>query len=265
MAETALIEAPGTPVSAVRQEYDLEGLTFAQRVALDPTIDLDRMNKIIAMEVESQKREAKKAFMRAKVAAKAELPRVLKGTDNVHTKSKYADLAAIDRAVTPILTKHGFTVEFDAVDGEKPNHINITCRTIHEEGHADAFTLSWPLDGAGLKGTSNKTTVQAMKSTITFARRTMKMMAFDISDSDDNDGNLPPPPSGNRLTEQQLTHLRKLLKDLGREETPFMEFVKAQGIEADTLEDVPFESYDTLAATLAGFIQKQAEGQPDDQ
>ena len=46
---------------------------------------------------------------------------------NPQTRSKYASLAAIDRALRPIYTKHGFSVTFDTGE-DAPENVSVDTR-----------------------------------------------------------------------------------------------------------------------------------------
>lgn len=213
---------------------------------------LDMIDRLRTMAKEERQEKAKLAFMAAKVAAKAEIPRVLKSRKNDHTKSKYADLAAIDEAVTPAITRHGFTLDFTAIPSEgRAGYIDVTCTTLHREGHSESFTLPWPLDGEGMKGNTNKTPVQAMKSTITFARRTMKMMAFDIADADDEDGNAPTPPQ-ETLSLQQMKVLDDLVERTGTDRKTFLAYAKVE-----SMGDIYTKNFDRLKKILEGKLEQK--------
>lgn len=212
---------------------------------------LDMIDRLRTMAKEERQEKAKLAFMAAKVAAKAEIPRVLKNRKNDHTKSKYADIAAIDEAVTPVITAHGFTLDFTAVPSERAGYIDVTCTTIHKEGHSESFTLPWPLDGEGMKGNSNKTPVQAMKSTITFARRTMKMMAFDIADAEDDDGNRAP-PKRETLSPEQITVIEDLITRSGTDRKLFLEYAKVSEVA-----DIVSKNFDRLKKILEGKLEQK--------
>ena len=54
--------------------------------------------------------EAKEAFQAAMAQAQAEMPSVVKDRENSHLKSKYAQLEAIDDAIRPVYTRHGFSL-----------------------------------------------------------------------------------------------------------------------------------------------------------
>lgn len=259
MADTAVatIDAEAqVPVDHLPQKYDDLELTFEQRLILDPSIDLDRVNAVRAMRREEEAEAARKAFIQAKIKVQSEVPVIIRNQANDHTKSNYADLAAIDAVLTPILKLHGFTTDASAATSLKEGHIDVTFTTSHEAGHFEAFTLPWPIDTHGTGGKQNKTGVQGMKSTLTFARRSMKLMAFDIADKD-NDGNAPQPLSGESLTEAQVKEIRAMLKKLDRKEEAFLQFMASKNVTvASELESVPIESFKRMQATLAGLAKK---------
>jgi len=231
-------EAPASTSHNDLTKYLPEDASIVER-AVFAGMPLDMIDRLRAMAKEERQENAKLAFMAAKVAAKAEIPRVLKKRKNSHTKSNYADLAAIDEAVTPVITAHGFTLDFTAVPSERANHIDVTCTTIHRDGHSESFTLPWPLDGEGMKGNSNKTPVQAMKSTITFARRTMKMMAFDIADADDDDGNNAKPQTEPLVGPEEMTVLDDLLKQTKSDRKAFFAYAKVEGMSEIWMKNFP--------------------------
>jgi hypothetical protein len=55
--------------------------------------------------------QARKAFDMAIAAAKAEIPVVVKNATG-HNSKRYADFAAIARAVDPVISKHGLSYRF---------------------------------------------------------------------------------------------------------------------------------------------------------
>lgn len=213
---------------------------------------LDMIDRLRTMAKEERQEKAKLAFFADKVAAKAEMPPVRRNRTNSHTRSTYADLAAIDAAITPIITKHGFTTEATATTSSVPGHIAVTFKTIHNQGHSEEFTLDWALDGEGIKGNSNKTPVQALKSTLTFARRVMKMMAFDIADTDDDDGNAAN-PARKTIGREQMDELDALLTEWGGDRKTFFDFFNVKG-----MADIAESQFEKAKAML----QKKIDAKP---
>ncbi|WP_017277255.1 ERF family protein [Sinorhizobium meliloti] len=113
---------------------DAPMVAMIERIVMDPSIPIDRLEQMLAMKerMEDRNREmaredreyaAKTAYFSAMSACQAELPVVTKNRRNSHTNSSYADLAAIEDQAMPIIYKHGFGVSFQP-DGYNPKSAN---------------------------------------------------------------------------------------------------------------------------------------------
>lgn len=191
-----------------------------ERVAMDPTVPIERLKEMLAMKermedraLEAADRLAKKAFFAAMSKCQAELPVVTKNQKNDHTKSNYADLAAIEQQAMPIIHQHGFAVSFQPDGYNELGELRILWEISHEDGHVRNGDAGIPVDGAGSKGTVNKTGTQAFGSTATYGRRYLLCMLFNISTGDDRDGNRADDDA--TITNQQRDELQNLIEDLG--------------------------------------------------
>lgn len=166
--------------------------------AADPRMDVEKVERLFAMHKEMMAREAEAAFNDAMARAQAKVVPIAKDRRNDHTKSWYATLAAINDAVNPIYSAEGLAVSFDTYsperDGkdlpplEKGWH-RVVAIVSHKGGHSRKYHLDAPLDDAGKDGTKNKTGIQAMGSTVSYLRRYLVCMIFNVATADDNDGN----------------------------------------------------------------------------
>ena len=150
----------------------------------------------------------------------SEVGPIVRGQSNDHTRSKYADLADIERIVTPILTSHGFSTTCVPVACDLSGHIRMRLTIGHEEGHEKVYEDDFPLDGAGSGGKVNKTPIQAKGSTQTYARRYLKASALDLAFMDDGDGNVPAPVQ-QTVTAEQYVILRDMIDTTGTDEAKF--------------------------------------------
>ena len=121
-------------------------------------------------------------------------PVIVTDAENDHTQSRYATLAAINKAIVPIYSAEGLSVSFDTET--KNDHDPIPqgfLRTLayvsHAAGDTRRYHIDLPPDSVGAKGNTNKTGVQAAGSTNEYARRYLVRMIFNISTYDDEDGN----------------------------------------------------------------------------
>ncbi|MCE6977286.1 hypothetical protein EI534_07710 [Pseudomonas frederiksbergensis] len=129
------------------------------------------------------------------VSAQKRIKPVTRNALNKHTASTYARLEDIDRAISPIFTEEGFSLSFGTADSRLPGHLRVTCECMHAGGHTKLYQLDLPIDAAGSGGKTNKTGVQANGSTISYGRRYLTQMIFNVTTTDDDDdGNSGAPP-----------------------------------------------------------------------
>lgn len=252
--ETETNEVEQETLPAVAKEtapmvHDTEGLTFAQRVALDPSIDIERLRAVIEMETASQGREAEKAFNAAFAAMQPELPAVTKGGENKHLSSTYARLEDIQAAVKPMLAKHGFSVRWssETIDGQ----IYVKCHLSHAAGHSIKDTL--PLPVIEQKGTN---ALQQRGIAMSYGKRYTLCNVLGIQlGGEDNDGQVD--LSGDVLTPDQVKTIRTLLAKMDRKEEAFLAYMGRNGVTvASELESVPIESFEKMQQVLAQWAKK---------
>ena len=111
-------------------------LNVIAQAATDPSFDLDRLERLFGMARQVKADEAKEAFQAAMAQAQAEMPSVVKDRENSHLKSKYAQLEAIDDAIRPVYTRHGFSLMFSQRAAEQAGDIVIVCTVLHKAGHS---------------------------------------------------------------------------------------------------------------------------------
>ena len=164
-------------------------LTMIERAARDPLVDVSKMERMFEMRERVMKSSAEQAFNASFVAVRATVGPVVKNKSNTQTQSKYADLFAIADLLDPVMTENGFGATFGTADCPLEGHYRITGTLLHAQGHSKEYHADVPVDGAGLKGNSNKTATHAFGSTMTYGRRYLKLAMFDLSITD---------PDGNR-------------------------------------------------------------------
>lgn len=218
MADGQLTTVGERDVAPIHQ--DNEALTFAQRVALDTTVDIDRLEKIIQMERESQRHEAERAFNVALSDMQPELPAV-QANGRGDKQAKYGKLEDIQAAIKPILQKHGFAVRFKVHDGE--NSLAVECILSHKAGHSDSDRISLPYDKTG-----SKNDVQARGSTVSYGKRYTLCNILNIQvGGEDDDGKRA---NQETVGPEQMTEIDALLKRWGGDRQSFFEYLKVDGM-----------------------------------
>ncbi len=193
VAEREVLEQPQAhAVVAVTSAGGL--LTAITQAATNPQMDMDKVERMFKMHQVMVAQDAEAAFNDAMARTQTKIAPIVTDADNDHTHSRYATLAAINKAIVPIYSAEGLSVSFNTETKNDADPIpEGWMRTIalvsHKQGHTRSYHLDLPPDGVGAKGNTNKTGVQAAGSTNEYARRYLTRMIFNISTFDDNDGN----------------------------------------------------------------------------
>lgn len=160
-----------------------------QQALMMPEQGVDRLERMWIMHKEMQDRDAARAYADAMKACQKEMPAIQKRGKNKQTNSRYALLEDINRLITPIYTRHGFSLSFGTDRSELPDHVGIVCDVMHDGGYSKTYTYDAPIDNVGIKGEKNKTTTHGRGSAISYGRRYLVMMIFNLTIGDDDDGN----------------------------------------------------------------------------
>lgn len=180
------------------------------QMALQQDVDVAKLESLMEMQKSWLADEAFRAYAAAMNLCQREMPVVVRDKENKHTKTMYAQLETIAAAIRPIYTKHGFSLEFSEAECPMEGHRRIVCNIQHEAGHQKQFHLDSMLDDAGTKGATTKTPIQALGSTVSYLRRYLTLMIFNIAVADeDKDGNAHEP----LLSETEITILRTKCHD----------------------------------------------------
>lgn len=159
-----------------------------ERAALNPDVDVAKMERLLDMQERILQRQAAADFSAAMMAAQTEMQPIVRNKTNNQTSSNYADLEQVDAAIRPIYTRHGFSLTFGESKSDIEGYRRITCKVNHIGGHSDTAYMDLPLDDEGIKGSKNKTATHATGSTMSYGRRYLTMMIFNLVTVDD-DGN----------------------------------------------------------------------------
>lgn len=194
-------------------------------LAIEKGLDAEQLNRLMDLKDRHEATEARKAFALAMQECQAAMAPIARNATNPHTKSAFANLEAVNRAITPIYTKHGFSLSYGSGEAKRPDDIRITCRVMHKAGHSEDYFLDLPPDGVGAKGGSPAMNpVQGRGSTVSYGRRYLALMIFNLTIGDDTDGNGP--ESEDTLLAAEVDELRELVRSKGRSDEEVLRFLK---------------------------------------
>ena len=236
------VAADQPPQPPVPQSDSAAILSMIDRAARDPSVDIDKMERLFAMHerVEAKSREA--AYLAALSSMQAELPAVARRGKG-HNDKSYARFEDIVAAVRPILVKHGFSLSFRTSQDDKA--IRITGILGHSGGHSATTDIVLPADTSG-----NKNVVQAWGSSTSYGKRYVALSLLGIaSENEDNDAKA----ATVSITPDQAEELAKLITETHTEIDLVLQFHKVE-----SLSDMTAADYRTAKAKLVARKQHLA-------
>lgn len=253
MTAVAIPTQPTPPPAPVAQRQDGDAIiSMIERAARDPNVDVDKMVRLFDMHKEAEARRAILSFNTSMKEAQKEMEPVARRARNTQTNSSYATFEDVAAVITPIYTKHGFSLSFGTADSPHPNHYRIICEISHEHGDVRTRFADIPIDIAGMKGNQNKTATHAFGSTMSYGRRYLTLLIFNVATRDDKDGNRPN-ESGELITPEQATTIRNALKFAGADERRFLARIKLEAVE-----DILASKFDKALDVIKSFPRKEA-------
>ncbi len=209
------------------QDYSGGLHSVIERAARDPNTDVEKMERLFALQERLLAREAEQAFSEAKYLAQGEMPQIKRTGKNDQTNSTYAELDEIAAKIDPIAHKYGFSTSYGTADSPKENHYRVTARLRHRGGFFEDYFADVPMDNVGMKGSKNKTDTHGFGSTMSYGRRNLKLMIWDRATTDD-DGNAA--GTGAPISFTDLEALKMRCAQVGRTEEQFAKFLKVPGL-----------------------------------
>lgn len=174
-------------------------VSMFERLAKDPAVDVEKLQRLIDMQERVMRVNAKAAFDAAYARMQAELPEITeKGEIKVRgdLRSRYARLEDIQTAIKPILKTYGFAVRHRTEwPDERQGIIRIVGILSHEQGHSEESVFEAPMDKS-----EYRTDIQSMGSTVSYGRRYTTIDLLNIvtrgADNDGSTAGRPTPPDG---------------------------------------------------------------------
>lgn len=186
--QTEIVKQDSQPPTIRKDESTI--VDVIARCAADPSVDVEKMQRLLDMQLQIAAREAEKEFNAAMTAAQSEMGRISADATNPQTRSKYASYAQLDRHLRPIYTKHGFSISFNEATSDKPDTSLVVAIVAHSSGHSRTYQKLMPADGKGAKGGDVMTKTHAAGSAMSYGMRYLLKGIFNVAvGEDDDDGN----------------------------------------------------------------------------
>lgn len=234
--------ATGTAVATVQSITPMQML----QTALEKGADLEQMQQLMDLQDRWEKNEARKAYVVAMAAFKADPPTLMK-TKKVSFDSKdgkttteyrHATLDNVAGMIGAALSKHGLSHAWKTEQGEG-GMIRVTCTITHVLGHSESVWLQSSPDSSG-----GKNNIQAVGSTVSYLERYTILAITGLATKDqDDDGNAA--GEGEAISAVQKDEIVALLAET---ESDTKAFCALYGIEA--VDQLPAAKFNHARALL---------------
>ena len=229
---------------AITQEQNTGIINAIERMAVNPEVNIDKLEKLLDMQMRVLDRDSLMAYNKDMASMQSEMPIISKTgvIKDAHgnERSKYARFEDIVRVIQPLLEKHGFSVNFKA--DFNGNVLEIIGQVSHRMGHKEETKMILPFDDSGAK---NK--VQAIGSSVSYGKRYTLCMLLNIAASGEDD-------DGHAAAEDQVAKLQYAV-----ERYKAMGFAVNNNIESIAFIRDRLDSDDEVSAAEAYWEISQAE------
>lgn len=186
MAQAPAVAPPAPPVP----QEPTTILNIIERASRDPAVDIDKLDRLLAMHERVKADSARIEFDNAMASAQEEMKAIRADLANNQTKSKYASYAALDHAIRPIYTRHGFAVSLNTGDAPTPDAVRVLATVSHRGGHRQDYRIDMPADGKGPQGASVMTRTHATGAAASYGQRYISKLIWNLAVGEvDDDGN----------------------------------------------------------------------------
>ena len=198
-------------------------------VAIEKNLDLDKVEKAMALQERWEANEARKAYHDAMAGFKAEPPEIEKDrhvkfqTAKGTTEYRHASLANVTAKINAALSVHGLSAGWKVAQADK--QITVTCTITHRLGHSESTSLSGSPDDSG-----SKNPIQAVGSTISYLERYTLLALTGLATHDmDDDSNGT--TTTEYITEEQSAGIKVMLSETGSDTAAFLKFIGAESVD----------------------------------
>ena len=216
-----------------------------ERAARDPAVDIEKLERLMAMRERIETRNAERSFNAAVAAAKGEIGPIFKNKTVDFTSAKgrtnyrYEDFAGVARAVDPVFARYGLSYRYRSKQ-EGPS-ISVTCVLSHADGHSEATSLEAKEDQSG-----NKNSIQSIGSAATYLQRYTLKLALGLSASTDDDGRAAGQQK-EAISEDQAQAIADAITAKGKSHEGFCKLFKIERVD-----DLPAARFDEAMIAIRG-------------
>lgn len=206
-------------------------------IAVERGADLDQLQKLMDLNDRHEATQARKAFVQALAAFKADPPKVVKNRHVKFGNTEY-DHATLDQVCDVVgraLAIWGLSHTWD-IKQQDNAAVEVTCVLTHELGHSERVTMRGMPDDSG-----SKNLIQQIGSTTTYLQRYTLLAATGLAAADDTDGAGPV----EFISAEQKETLVNLMREV---EADVVKFLRYLGVES--IDELPAKAFGAAVTAL---------------
>ncbi|MDP7337676.1 MAG: hypothetical protein QGI10_00110 [Vicinamibacterales bacterium] len=202
LLEGQTVAIKGPAMMPIANQAETAELKLLERVLTDPAINVDKLERILALQKQHREELAEKRFNSAMVDCQAAMGAVRADASNPQTHSRYATYGALDTALRPHYNAHGFGLSFNTVDSPLDQHVRVVCYVTHREGHSRTYQIDIPTDGKGPQGKDVMSKTHAVGAGVAYGCRYLLKAIWNVivgeydRDGNDEPAEIPASPDG---------------------------------------------------------------------
>jgi hypothetical protein len=220
----------------------MEMIQAAFQSAIENKQGLEVVDRILEQQKWMIQHQEEERFNAALRRIQDKLKPIAKTGQNPETHSKYATAGAIDRAIEGLMFDERMSLTFEPEPHPLPDMVRIV-GVLSLGAYARRYPLDMPADGKGAKGGGVMSRTHATGSAITYAKRYLKNMIFNLSFAEkDDDGNRAG-GSGALDEKDHIVHLENIQNANNRKDLNafYIAAIKAAGKVGDSASIEAFE------------------------
>lgn len=225
-------------------------------MAMNPECDVDKLEKLMALYERDEARKSQIAFNRDFSAMQSDITTVSKGSKVSYPNSKggkteysFATLEDIVDMVRPVLQKHGFAVSFKV---NTSSGVNVQCSLMHKDGHSIETAMQVQADSSG-----GKNNVQALGSSISYAKRYTLSSLLNIATRDDDDAQAAMQKDSRVITANQSKTLETKFDDLSKSKQEAFKKWLVDNYGIEFISEITVKQFNTVLSAINKLAAKK--------
>jgi len=200
MTDTALTTSQGAGIAPM-QPMQMIQVAFQKALESGGADALAVADRILEQMAKQRDYEDREAFNAALRRIQDKIEPVVKDCENKQTHSRYASAEAVDDVLDKLMEEERMTLSFVPRSSDKENEF-VVVGILSLGAYSKEYPLPIPCDGKGPKGDGVMSRVHAVGSGVTYGKRYIKNMIFNLRFKEkDDDGNKAGGDRGGSLTD----------------------------------------------------------------